>query len=121
MKILTEELTGNALDWAVGVASGLYIRIVLNSVVVVTEHGVGATTVTYYKPSTDWATGGEIIGRELIDICHHFVTRQVTTMIWLPQKFIMTGDAKDVLVLAMRCYVASKLGYEVDVPDELLS
>ncbi len=120
MKIETSELSGNALDWAVGVASGLNVRIISNRVVVgsvVNE----IPDAYYYTPSTNWSIGGEIIARERIDICHHFVTGQVTAIVWFPKQFSMTGDASAVLVVAMRCYVASKLGEEVNVPDELIT
>jgi hypothetical protein len=92
----TAELTGAALDWAVQV-------------------------VDAYMPSTDWAQGGAIIERELIDT----LTVEGGTDGWQANKYlpdeIVTAYGETPLVAAMRCYVASKLGDEVGVPEELLS
>lgn len=63
--------------------------------------------------ATDWAHGGPIIEEEGIGL-----------HLWSSEEWI--GDMGDweardptPLVAAMRCYVASKLGDEVDVSDEL--
>ena len=36
---------------------------------------------------------------------------------WMSKRFISEGETR--LIAAMRCFVASKLGDEVEVPDEL--
>ena len=71
-----------------------------------------------YNPSTDWAQGGTIIDRERITI------RQWTGMpiihAYMPQDNApWLSDGASPLIAAMRCYVASKLGDELDVPEEL--
>jgi len=87
----TTELTGAALDWAVGTTG---------------EYGVGFF-------STDWAKGGLIIEREMIDLkC--LPTKQ-GGFIWRTA----CADGSTPLIAAMRCYVASKLGDEVEIPEEL--
>jgi hypothetical protein len=99
MKIKTSELTGTALDWAVAVC----------------EHNVGwepeGEDRDYY--STDWAQGGPIIERE----------RLLLRPYGLSWECSMGGDnwfkGPTPLIAACRCYCASKLGHEVDVPDEL--
>lgn len=69
-----------------------------------------------FQPSTDWAQGGPIIEREKIDTAYE--NNQ-----WFAYESL--GDCCDPsvgntpLIAAMRCYVASKLGGEVDMPDEL--
>lgn len=75
-----------------------------------------------WAPSTDWSQGGPIIERE--DIC--FVSKKFLNdperqqLAWLPGDSIMSGQfGPTKLVAAMRRYVASKLGDEVEVPDEL--
>jgi hypothetical protein len=107
----TNELTGAALDWAVAKCEGGTIR---------TEHGVFLNQgdgYDYYTPSTNWSQGGPIIEREGI------ATRE-------------NGDSDDwyackrwdnhgkfgatPLIAAMRCYVASKLGDDINIPEELL-
>jgi Protein of unknown function (DUF2591) len=50
-----------------------------------------------WNPSTDWAQAGPMIERQ-----------EISTQISIP------------LVAAMRCFVASKLGEDVDVPDGLV-
>ena len=97
----TAELTGAALDWAVANCEGLIKGL---------EHG--------YTPSSNWAQGGLIIEREIIgldyDAADGWQARDFDT-----QQITATG--KTPLVAAMRCYVASKLGDEVEVPEELIS
>ena len=113
MTIKTSELTGAALDWAVAKCEG-YFDIGMASV-----HD-GVADVFYFDawaPSTDWAQGGVIIEREGI-----MIERWVSTGYWQAANALVTKvfTAKTPLVAAMRCYVASKLGEEVEVPDELL-
>ena len=95
----TSELTGAALDWAVAVA----------------EYGYGSDYKTN-RYSTNWAHGGPIIEREKIAI-------------WADEEggwfaSANEGRGKDyhdstLLTAAMRCYVASVLGDEVEIPEEL--
>ena len=83
--------------------------------------------------STDWAQGGPIIEREDISFRKYHnpgkeshgtyyarVCRENGTLVgWHKTTgFQKTGPTP--LVAAMRCYVASKLGDVVDIPDELL-
>jgi hypothetical protein len=93
----TSELIGPALDWAVSAAE------------MDTEDGNPAA---HY--STDWAQGGPIIERE----------KMGTIWIggeWQAQSFLYegTGCGPTPLISAMRCFVASKLGDEIDIPEEL--
>lgn len=104
----TSELKDLALDWAVSAAKGLSWKL----------HG-------HIPFSTDWAQGGPIIERERIewqwlpatDKQHQYGARK-PSLGGLNRTFCMDGPT--VLIAAMRCYVASKLGDEIDVPDELL-
>ena len=123
MKIKTSELTGAALDWAVWVAAGgaaAYPKTASGSAFLKLWKGNSAK---YVHPSTDWAQGGPII-----ESIKGFLFKQ-----WLecrPESccqaeihnlegdWIMFGPTP--LIAAMRCYVASKLGDEVDVPEELM-
>ena len=95
----TSELTGPALDWAVAKCEGLSHWL----------HG----RVHY---STDWSQGGPIIEREGIELlCESLGFRWVAS----PQKGPEWRGSTP-LIAAMRCYVASKLGDNVDIPEELL-
>lgn len=144
MKIKTSELIGPALDWAVAVAADR-----LDAVIRDEEHRPGAAITdigfdeagrmmiyvpgplridpyTAWSPSTIWDQGGPIIERKGIRI--------------EPEAFDGTGFKSwraDIpkgptsphgytwlfgptpLIAAMRCFVASNLGDEVDVPEEL--
>ena len=124
MKIKTQDLTGPALDWAV--AKCVWPDDIGNTV---PFHHDGSD----YSPSRKWAHGGPIIEREKIrlDQSDHpemwpwFATK-VTG--WEKREDEEMGDwpvyaeagGDTPLVAAMRCYVASKLGDEIDVPDELV-
>ena len=65
--------------------------------------------------SSDWAHGGPILEREGISIYR-------MTSDW-SAAYNPSGTPQDgptPLIAAMRCYVASRLGDEVEVPEELL-
>lgn len=141
MKIKTSELTGAALDWAVakcegntltffddyfrrtGVASGKSEARVDSMLEFQPLRGkwarlnsIGSCT-EIYKYSTDWSQGGPIIEREEIDL---FSIANGNG--WCAQSGVrvFNGYGTTPLIAAMRCYVASKLGDEVEVPDELI-
>ena len=107
MRIKTNELSGAALDWAVAKCEG------------VVYHGPAWT-----KYSTDWAQGGPIIEREEISISREFASGRIEWAAWTPAPIRDDAEAfgygPTPLIAAMRCYVASRFGDEVDVPDELL-
>jgi hypothetical protein len=104
----TSELTGAALDWAVAKCEGLAV----------------SDRATKWRAencphlySTDWAQGGPIIEREWVDL------HCVNDSLWEAECPAVGGLAMQngptPLIAAMRCYVASKLGHDVDVPEEL--
>ena len=95
----TSELTGIALDWAVSAAKGLSWKL----------HG-------HIPFSTDWAQGGPIIERERICIAATPSAHWDARTSDYPPRYISGATP---LIAAMRCFVASKLGDEVDAPDEL--
>lgn len=117
MKIKTSELTGVALDWAV-VKSGSGKGDVWNFIAGHADYGM-------YHYSTDWARGGTVIERGRIDLYYSTEKRLWSAAMWqdVPgggQLMFKQTDCPTPLIAAMRCYVASKLGDEVDVPKELL-
>jgi hypothetical protein len=129
MKIKTTELQGPALDWAVANCEGELsqhggqVHLVESKVRFYED-----TLDIQYTPSTDWAQGGPIIERENINVFMDDEKWAAYASHSLPQNFYGTskdpdwddGDEGYPLVAAMRCYVASVLGDEVEVPDELL-
>jgi len=99
----TSELTGAALDWAVAKCEYFPVR-----------NGFDDNCPEY---STDWAQGGPIIEREGINI--------IQSGSWFAEMDadhsggVIHAEGDTPLVAAMRCYVSSKLGDEVDVPEEM--
>ena len=87
--------------------------------------GVFFSGTQYWCPSTNWAQGGPIIERKFIELNVMACGQSRTTFdTWLAT--ISREDEDNVeasgpapLIAAMRCYVASKLGDEVEVPEEL--
>ncbi len=84
--------------------------------------GPGGDTMSSrrYSPSTNWAQGGPIIERELIG-----TGPRPESSIW-PEPWLAASPKDDAmfwgatpLIAAMRCYVTSKLGDSVEVPEEL--
>lgn len=94
----TSELQGAALDWAV--------------------NQIEECCDDPFTPmfSTDWSQGGPIIEREKMTV-ESLDTGWLATRIEHPAFSEEQGPTP--LIAAMRCYVASKLGDEVEVPDGL--
>lgn len=124
MKTKTMELTGAALDYAVAMCEGasplqhdgITRYFTMDGRLHVLQNGWGDMT---YQPSRLWTYGGPIIEREKIGV----VTSSDDANVWVGSifesewRFNRTGPTP--LIAAMRCYVASKLGDEVDIPEEL--
>lgn len=105
----TSEATPLQIDYLVAKCKGGWI---LSMDSFIPHHSLGRMNY-----STDWALAGPIIERECIAM-------------WPDEEggFLASaneGAGRDFhgetyLIAAMRCYVASKLGDEVDVPNELI-
>jgi len=101
MKIKTGYLTGAALDWAVAQCEYVDVR-----------YGFDDNCPEY---STDWAQGGPIIEREGISL-EYRNGDWIASYAGFPS---LPYFSYEPLVSAMRCYVASKLGDEIEVPEEI--
>lgn len=120
MKIKTSELTGPVLNWAVAKCDKRIIGFNLGGGLEVrgrTEDGAELPKQwdlwMPWHPSTDWAQGGPIIDQERI------ATFPIESA-WRGTKIgEVSIDGPTPLIAAMRCFVASRLGNEVDVPEEL--
>ena len=136
----TSELTGAALDWAVAKATQIPLyqcgegwpgnRVVneesLRRPIVTVGltgrmllEGPKTSENKEWSPSTDWAQGGPLIQMYEIDL------KSVEEGVWQASNIFDDMEwyhflGYSPLVAGMRCYVASKLGDEVDVPEELL-
>ena len=112
----TSELTRHALNWAVAKCEGAgtpYIG----------KDGKHHLATANY--STDWSRAGPIIERESIgftqgnEVCDDWVA----SYSWVRPRMDIDDSVEGIgdtpLIAAMRCYVASKLDNEVNVPEEL--
>ena len=118
----TSELTGAALDWAVAKCEGatdFWFDTVATHWVKLhgEERALRYGWAQSYLPSTDWAQGGPIIERE--KLATNFSAKRGC---WFAENFLETyvESGPTPLIAAMRCYVASKLGDEVEIPKELI-
>ena len=93
----TDELTGAALDWAVAKCEG--VEIIMRQ-----------ENWDWY--SSSWEQGGPIIEREKIATAWH-ITR------WVAWRGVIEHPGPTPLIAAMRCYVAAKLGDDIELPEEL--
>ena len=105
----TSELQGAALDWAAAKCEGNIGHELKDFCLVHMED----PDLQY---STNWAQGGPIIEREKIQIGYTALEE-----LWRAESFDLctTQYGPTPLISAMRCYVASKLGDEVEIPEEL--
>lgn len=101
------ELEGVELDYWVARAAG-HSAIIVFGVIHVSAQQVP------FSPSSEWGHGGPIIERERISVMRY--SRFPGDLAWgasaSPDAEAMTGDT--ILIAAMRCYVASKFGDEVE-------
>jgi len=144
----TSELTGAALDWAVAKVRDIQDdRIVLQGRVqfpgekvprqiarvfvrwLAKEHAspqAWAFCGQRYEPSSDWVHGGPILDRERPRISPTMsggftASKKIVEMLddggfntrWVH------GTGPTILVAAMRCFVVSKHGEEIEIPAEL--
>ena len=128
MKIKTTELQGEALAWAVADCEGELsqhggqVHLVESKVRFYED-----TLDIQYTPSTAWAQGGPIIEREGIALDCLRTCFVIDSWV-AASEMVREGDydspvikftGPTPLIAAMRCYVASEMGEEVEVPDEL--
>jgi len=117
MKIKVSEATNIQLDWMVTTAEGWEYDNIENA----------TRDDRSKKYSTNWSQGGPIIEREFIELtvmpCGQ-AKSHIPFDTWLaskarPDQDMVEASGPTPLIAAMRCYVASKLGDEVEVPEEL--
>lgn len=127
----TSKLVGPALDWAVAKAQDrltVYINDIKLPGCSIVDVGIdednglvayvdGTYRYGAYSPSTNWSQGGPIIERERIKLDPR--KGQCEATIWNEPQIRWRSYGPTPLIAAMRCFVASKLGDEVEVPKEL--
>lgn len=120
MKIKTSEATPLQLNWLAAKCEAVEVEYINDGI---TRCLLRVSPFTgRYSPSTDWSQGGPIIEREKIGI---WPSDSIEGM-WasrpdyevyperLPPSYGPTP-----LIAAMRCFCASNLGEEVEIPEEL--
>jgi len=113
-KVKVSELRGAALDWAVAKCEGRTDLRVDYDGELVGEY--------WFDYSTDWVQGGPIIEREECWPTRYWGAAKSRGKVYQALAYngsraYMTGPSP--LIAAMRCYVASKLGEVVDIPEHL--
>ena len=104
----TSELTGAALDWAVAKCEGIYFENFEEFEMYAGDY------------STDWAQGGPIIEREGVSLIRQTPDRWVSEYSNGCDRFDHArSHGPTPLIAAMRCYVASELGDDIEIPEEL--
>lgn len=103
MKIKTSELKDRALDLAVEM---------------IECEGAMYSGRSPRAFCTDWAWGGPIIERERLDVTYEFGDLEWVSE-WFGRDEYASYRGPTPLIAAMRCYVASHLGDEIEVPEEL--
>jgi hypothetical protein len=103
----TNELNGAVLDLAVAKCEGVPL---IAGCLFTKNPDDGA----HYSPSTNWAQGGPIIERECMQLWKGGEWCASLDQSFNPPEF-STGTTP--LIAAMRCYVASKLGDNVELPE----
>ncbi len=103
MKAKTDELIHEALDWAVTHAN-------------YEINGDEVWRQDKCDYSTDWAWGGPIIERERIELAN--VSADWRAMVDNDGGWVRCYGPTP-LIAAMRCFVASRLGDEIEIPEEL--
>lgn len=118
----TSDLIGPALDWAVAKCEDdpEYVN---GRIWITTGSFFSRVRRTEYSPSTNWAQGGPIIERESIAVDYSDGTASESgEPFWCASAYYSSARphaAKTPLIAAMRCFVTSKLGEEVKIPEEL--
>lgn len=112
MKIKTSEATKRQLNWLVAKCEGASADTLESYVDGMREAGDGDFT-------DDWSLAGPIMEREKI------YAREEREGLYFGYKWNgvvhrQMSEGPKPLIAAMRCHVVSRLGNEVEVPDELL-
>ena len=126
MKIKTSELTATALDWAVAEAAG-YKPSIYSTQSIRAELPTGGV-IAPFMPGFRWAQGGPIIEREIGNLYKQNKLDSTLPDVWTAIAYVKASigtlvrycDGPTPLIAAMRCFVASRLGDEVDVPANLI-
>lgn len=123
MKVQVSELSGAALDWAVAKCVGLPIQknrlgsFSFDAGLFPTFSDLEKGRWQIYRPSVNWMQAGPIIEREQIGLSFYEDGGHPGGGAWLATAYLSEELGPTPLVAAMRCYVAMKLGDEIEIPE----
>lgn len=130
MLVKVSELSGVQLDWAVARAEGVFVQISNggwwlfdSDAFLEFRNDYNDSKLQAFRPSTDWAQGGPIIGREKLHLAY-YGDNEWGAFRW--KTYLIEGyehepqNGTTPLIAAMRCYVAIKLSGEIEVPNKLM-
>jgi len=132
MKVKVSETKEITLDWLVAKCEGkngvLHDDEITRCIVVAAPSGVYKGI---WKPHFIWMQAGPIIEREMLQLTPNKEHQEVLYGLkdcqvdpgakWLCESYAGVRQfGSTPLIAAMRCYVASRLGEEVEIPEELL-
>lgn len=116
--VQVKDATGAVLDYMVAKCQGFES---LDSDMWLVRDGISDMPLHAYTPSSDWSQGGPIITHKQIGL-DQFKGQPCRAYKRTPARHehAMFAPEGHPLIAAMRCYVSSVLGDEVEVPDELI-
>ena len=109
-QIKVSEATPIQLDWLVATCEGY------PNITGIHQQGrIRIVSGQFFNPSTDWSEGGPLIQSNLLCLSPD------PTQGWRANGYMDAVEyfGPTPLIAAMRCYVASKLGNVVEIPEEL--
>lgn len=118
--VKTSELIGPTLDWAVAKCEGLQRDDPEVEIYIFRKNYSNG----FLHYSTDWSQGGPIInllmrkGLTIHGMKCRYESDATSAVVDMNGYYRQSGPTP--LIAAMRCYIASKLGDTVEIPDELL-
>lgn len=122
MKVKVSEATNIQLNWMVAKAQGIEVIYHDDGITrCVMQKGVRGQYAGWFNPTTDWSQGGPIfseagIGAEKAENDCDWVAMRRYTL----QRDDAYWCGPTELIAKARCFVAFKLGEEVEIPEELI-
>ena len=133
--MISSELTGVTLDWAVAKALKINIesltKLPNDEVQLLVKGDNDDLTTVVYSPSTNWNQGGLIVEnkidnwqrRDTYFYAHRFKrnTGNIDPYTWktIPDEKECFAYGPTLLIACLRCYVTSVLGDTIELPNEL--
>jgi hypothetical protein len=124
MKIKVSEASGPVLDWMVAEAKGIEVIYHDDGITrCVMRKGDRGQYAGRFAPTTDWSQGGPLLSEEGIS---RTTDHSGLWIAYWTDGYTKGDEGKrwmqchrSELVAGLRCFVASKLGETVEVPEEL--